>query len=126
MLSNTPTVFTFRPHFDDTTPPDDALIWCVRVDPETALSALDDLRGLYLMGDALSPRVAGMLETDGDVTLYLWPRVIPDARLLLVLLDYGAARVADLGRLHGECWISGELLGRVLAAIATKRCHAEE
>jgi hypothetical protein len=68
-----------------------------------------------------------MLEADGAITIYLWPRFYPDSGLLMLLLDYGAARLANAGRWTGQAWITGDLLSRVLAVLSHRdHCRAAE
>lgn len=100
-------------------PPRDAPIWRISLSPAAAFKLLCDIGHLY-PGPHWRPRAGGMLERDGAITLYLWPKVDPDSRLLMLMLDYGAARLCDASRWTGEAWISGDLLYRVLAALAMR------
>lgn len=105
--------------FDRTVPPLDATIWRISLRAGLAFKLICDISHLYPSRD-WTPRIGGMLELDGAITLYLWPHASPDSALLLLLLDYGAARLVDASQWHGQAWIAGDLLGKVLAVIAAR------
>jgi hypothetical protein len=105
------------PTFEDRRPPRDALVWRVTLSPDRAFRLICDIGHLY-PSHLQRPRVGAMLEMSGAWAVYLWPRTEPDSRLLLLLMDYGAARRCDLDRWHGQTWLTGDLLCRVLAALA--------
>lgn len=107
------------PLFEDRRPPRDATIWRISLSPTLAFKLICDIGHLYPSPD-WRPRVGAMLEVDGSWTLYLWPRFEPNGALLLLMLDYGAARLADASRWHGQAWVSGDLLAKVLAVLAHK------
>jgi hypothetical protein len=109
----------FCPTFEDRTPPSDATIWRISLSASLAFKLLCDIGHLYPT-HAHRPRVGAMLENDGAWTLYCWPRATPDSHLLLLMLGYGAARLADASRWHGQAWLTGDLLGKVLATLATR------
>ena len=107
------------PTFEDRQPPRDATIWRISLSATRAFKLLCDIGHLYPSWE-LRPRVGAMLEADGAWTLYLWPKVDPDSRLLMLMLDYGAARLADASRWTGEAWVSGDLLYKILAVVAER------
>lgn len=111
------------PTFEDRRPPRDATIWRVSLSAPLAFKLLCDVGHLYPSAD-WRPRVGAMLEVDGAWTLYLWPKADPDSALLLLMVSYGAARLADASRWSGQAWVSGDLLGKILAAIATREYWA--
>lgn len=109
------------PEFERGRPPRHATIWRISLRPSRAFMLLCDIGYLYAC-HTQRPRVGAMLENDGAWTLYLWPRYDPDSPLLLLLVQYGAARLADASRWHGQAWITGDLLYKVLA-VASERAH---
>lgn len=113
-------IFT-TPMFDDRRPGLDATIWRISLSPSRAFTLICDIGHLYPTYE-LRPRLGAMLEADGSITLYLWPRFHPDSALLMLLLDYGAARLADASRWCGQAWITGDLLAKVLAVLAHRAC----
>jgi hypothetical protein len=112
------------PVFEDRRPTPDSLIWRVTLPEIQAFRLLCDIGHLYV-SSAQRPRVGAMLEADGRFTIYLWPKATPDSRLLLTMLDYGAARLADSSRWAGQAWITGDLLYKVLATLAQRRYAAQ-
>ncbi len=109
------------PLFEDRRPGLDATIWRISLSPTRAFTLVCDLGHLYHAHE-FRPRVGAMLEADGAWTIYLWSRFRPDSALLLLLLDYGAARLADASRWCGECWLTGDLLYKTLAVLAHRDC----
>jgi hypothetical protein len=107
------------PAFDRTYPPRDATIWRVSLSASRAFKLLCDIEHHY-PSPIWHPRIGGMLEQDGAWTLYLWPKADPDSALLLLMLGYGAARLCDAIRWTGQAWVTGDLLGKVLAKLATR------
>ena len=107
------------PMFGDRRPPPDATIWRVSLSASLAFKLICDIEHAYA-DPKWRPRIGAMLEHDGAWSLYVWPRFDPDSALLLVMLGYGAARLADCSRWQGQAWVSGELLGKVLAVLATR------
>jgi len=107
------------PDFDDRAPQKDATIHRVSLSPSRAFKLLCDIGHLYPSPD-WRPRVGAMLEADGAWTLYLWPKADPDSALLLLLISYGAVRLADASRWHGQAWVSGDLLYKMLAVAAER------
>lgn len=107
------------PTFDDRQPPRNATIWRISLSATRAFKLLCDIGHLYPSHD-WCPRVGAMLEHDGAWTLYLWPKVDPDSRLLMLLLDYGAARLADTSRWIGQAWVSGDILYKILAVLSER------
>lgn len=117
---HTLTILT-APALEDRRPPQNATIWRISLSAPLAFKLICDIGHLYPSCD-WRPRIGAMLERDGAWTLYLWPRANPDSALLLLLLDYGATRLADAGKWHGQAWITGDLLYKVLAVVA-ERAH---
>jgi hypothetical protein len=111
------------PAFEDRQPPRDATIWRISLTAACAFKLICDIGHLYPTHEH-RPRVGAMLEYDGALTLYVWPRVDPDSQLLLLMLSYSGTRLADASRWHGQTWLSGDLLARVLAVLAA-RTHFE-
>lgn len=109
----------FLPTFEDRQPSPDATIWRIRLSVSLAFKLICDIEHAYAHPQ-WRPRIGAMLEENGSWTLYVWPRIDPDSQLLLLMLDYGAARFADASRWTGQAWVTGELLARVLAALATR------
>jgi len=109
------------PEFERGRPPRNATIWRISLSAPRAFKLLCDIGHLY-PGWQMRPRVGAMLENDGAWTLYLWPFADPDSRLLMLLLTYGAARLADASRWYGQAWITGDLLYKVLA-VASERAY---
>lgn len=109
----------FMPTFEDRQVALDATIWRISLSASRAFKLICDIGHLY-PSPGWRPRVGAMLEADGAWTLYLWPKVDPDSALLMLMLDYGAARLADASRWSGQAWLTGDLLGKVLAALATR------
>jgi hypothetical protein len=109
------------PTFEDRQPPKLATIWRISLSPSRAFKLLCDIGHLYPTWE-LRPRVGAMLEHDGAWTLYLWPKADPDSALLMLMLDYGAARLADASRWYGQAWVSGDLLYKILAVLAERAC----
>lgn len=114
----------FTPTFEDREPPKDALIWRISLSAPQAFKLICDIGHLYVSPD-WRPRIGAMLEADGAWTLYCWPRFNPDSRLLILMLEYGAARLADASRWHGQAWVSGDCLAKVLAILSARRADAE-
>ena len=108
------------PTFDDRRPDLNATIWRISLSPSLAFKLLCDIGHLY-PHHTKRPRVGAMIEHDGAITLYLWPQHDPDSALLMLALTYGAARLCDASRWCGQAWITGDLLGKVLAALANKQ-----
>lgn len=117
--STTNTLTPFHPTFEDRQPAPDATIWRISLSASRAFTLLCDIGHLY-PDWRQRPRAGAMLETDGAWTLYLWPQCDPDSRLLLLMLSYGAARLADASRWSGLVWLTGDLLYRVLAVLAER------
>lgn len=108
------------PAFDGKRPGLDATIWRISLSAPRAFKLLCDIGHLY-PHHTQRPRVGAMIEHDGAITLYLWPQHDPDSALLLLALSYGAARLADASRWCGQMWVTGDLLGKVLAVLATRQ-----
>lgn len=113
------------PTFDGRRPPRDALVWRVTLTAGRAFRLICDIGHLYPSHEA-RPRVGAMLESSGQWAIYLWPKTEPDSRLLLLLMDYGAARRADLACWHGQAWLTGDLLGKVLACLVQRDYAAQQ
>lgn len=119
MIHSITTLGLFTPTFEDRQPPKDATVWRISLSPSRAFKLICDIGHLYPTWEQ-RPRVGGMLEADGAWTLYLWPKVDSDSHLLMLLLEYGAARLADASRWTGDAWVTGDLLAKVLATLATR------
>ena len=98
-------------------PPHHATIWRVSLSPAVAFRLICDIGHLYPVYER-RPRVGGMLEDDGVITLYIWPSVDPDSPLLMLMINYGTTRLADASHWNGQAWIAGDLLAKVLAHLA--------
>lgn len=118
-MHSTTTMEPFMPAFDGRRPTKDATIWRVSLSASLAFKLICDIGHLYPSPD-WRPRIGAMLEADGAWTIYCWPKVDPDSALLLLMLDYGATRLADASRWVGDAWVTGDLLGKVLAALAAR------
>lgn len=113
---HTLTILT-APDFERGRPPQDATIWRISLSASRAFTLICDIGHLYPSHE-WRPQIGAMLENDGAWTLYIWPKANPDSALLLLMLRYGAARLADASRWHGQAWVSGDLLAKVLAVLA--------
>lgn len=121
MMHSITTCTPFYPTFDDNKQPSpDATIWRISLSAARAFQLICDIEHAYA-NPGHRPRVGGMLEADGAWTVYLWPRISPDSQLPLLMIDkYGAVRLADVKRWHGEAWVTGDKLGKILVTIATR------
>lgn len=126
MLHSITTLPQFAPTFSDgenrahdRVPQKDATIWRVSLSASLAFKLICDIGHLYPHWEQ-RPRVGAMLEADGAWTIYCWPRADPDSQLLLLMLGYGSTRLADASRWTGHAWVTGNLLGKVLAALAMR------
>lgn len=108
------------PMFEDRQPPRDATIWRISLTAALAFKLICDIGHLYPTHEH-RPRVGAMLEADGGLTLYVWPRFNPDSRLLLLMLNYSGTRLADASRWHGQAWLTGDLLAKVLAVLVSRQ-----
>lgn len=121
---HTLTILT-APDFERGRPPRDALIWRISLSASRAFTLICDIGHLYPSHE-WRPQVGAMLEADGAWTLYVWPRTYTDSALLLLMIRYGATRLADASHWHGEAWVSGDLLAKIFAALAYRASVAEE